>query len=299
MSNESKMLEKIEKGFADIQELQKTFFELKCLLLNDNDNDNYKNPFESVFWTQKLREMIEKMPIMQCINFNTDYYGRIRNQGDCCGEIVLTEKKFFAFKVDDIEKVQANQALIEANLQNARSAIEEVMTQHIFKLVDGDSNSNIHTIEKKQLNKDNIYGYFVELVYSLLKSFPHNFNDFNGEYLRPFVIIHPIFESILLQSPEFVPYYNISDKTLREGSIGRIADLFDVIVNKFIPQNQILAGLNGAIDFVSDCVKMESLRDKDSFSDLVRGLYLYGAKIVKPECLAKMVIAESVSEVKE
>lgn len=299
MSNESKMLEKIEKGFADIQELQKTFFELKCLLLNDNDN--YKNPFESVFWTQNLREIIEKMPIMQCINFNTDYYGRIRNQGDCCGEIVLTEKKFFAFKVDDVEKVQANQALIEASLQNARNAIEEVMIEYIFKLVD--SNSNIHTIKKKQLNKDNIYGYFVELAYSLLNSLSllhdiNDFNIFNGEHLRPFVIIHPVIESILLQSPEFVTYYNISDKTLREGSIGRIANM-DVIVNYSVSQNEILAGLNGAIDFVSDCVKMESLRDKDSFSDLVRGLYLYGAKIVKPECLAKMVITENVSGVKE
>ena len=298
MSNESKMLEKIEKGFADIQELQKTFFELKCLLLNKTNT-----PFENVFWTQKLREMIEKMPIMQCVNFNTDYYGRIRNQGDCCGEIVLTEKKFFAFKVGDVEKVQANKALIEASLQNARNAIEEVMIEYIFKLVDSNSNSNIYTIEKKQLNKDNIYGYFVELAYSLLNSLSllhdiNDFNIFNGEHLRPFVIIHPVIESILLQSPEFVTYYNISDKTLREGSIGRIANM-DVIVNYSVSRNEILAGLNGAIDFVSDCVKMESLRDRDSFSDLVRGLYLYGAKIVKPECLAKMVIVENVSEVKE
>ena len=44
--------------------------------------------------------------------------------------------------------------------------------------------------------------------------------------------------------------------------------------------------------------KIESLRDKDSFSDLVRGLYLYGAKTVQPKALAKMIVKDptSVSE---
>ena len=41
--------------------------------------------------------------------------------------------------------------------------------------------------------------------------------------------------------------------------------------------------------------KIESLRDKDSFSDLVRGLYLYGAKTVQPKALAKMVVSSTVS----
>ena len=52
----------------------------------------------------------------------------------------------------------------------------------------------------------------------------------------------------------------------------------------------VLAGTNEAITFASQLAKIESLRDKDSFSDLVRGLYLYGAKTVQPKALAKMVV---------
>ena len=52
----------------------------------------------------------------------------------------------------------------------------------------------------------------------------------------------------------------------------------------------VLAGTNEAITFASQLSKIESLRDKDSFSDLVRGLYLYGAKVVQPKALAKMVV---------
>ena len=52
----------------------------------------------------------------------------------------------------------------------------------------------------------------------------------------------------------------------------------------------VLAGTNEAIIFASQLSKIETLRDKDSFSDLVRGLYLYGAKTVQPKALAKMVV---------
>ena len=46
------------------------------------------------------------------------------------------------------------------------------------------------------------------------------------------------------------------------------------------------------LHFASQLAKIESLRDKDSFSDLVRGLYLYGAKTVQPKALAKMIVSE-------
>ncbi len=54
----------------------------------------------------------------------------------------------------------------------------------------------------------------------------------------------------------------------------------------------VLAGTNDAITFcITIGKKIESLRDKDSFSDLVRGLYLYGAKTVQPKALAKMIVS--------
>ena len=45
--------------------------------------------------------------------------------------------------------------------------------------------------------------------------------------------------------------------------------------------------------FATQLSKIESLRDKDSLSDLVRGLYLYGAKTVQPDALAKMIVSAS------
>ena len=55
----------------------------------------------------------------------------------------------------------------------------------------------------------------------------------------------------------------------------------------------VLAGTNEAITFASQLARIETLRDKDSFSDLVRGLYLYGAKTVQPKALAKAIFSAS------
>lgn len=97
----------------------------------------------------------------------------------------------------------------------------------------------------------------------------------------------------MLQSPEFINAYKVADETLREGAIGRITGM-DVLVSTNLvdvdSKYYVLAGTNDAITFASQLAKIESLRDKDSFSDLVRGLYLYGAKTVQPKALAKMIV---------
>ena len=113
---------------------------------------------------------------------------------------------------------------------------------------------------------------------------------------KPWVVINPLVESYLLQSTEFIGAHNVADETLREGAIGRIAGM-DVLVSTNLTEANgllyVMAGTNEAITFASQRAKIETLRDKDSFSDLVRGLYLYGAKTVKPAALAKMVVSVS------
>lgn len=100
----------------------------------------------------------------------------------------------------------------------------------------------------------------------------------------------------MLQSTEFIGAHKVADETLREGAIGRIAGM-DVLVSTNLTATSskyyVLAGTNEAITFASQLAKIESLRDKDTFSDLVRGLYLYGAKTVQPNALAKLIISAS------
>jgi hypothetical protein len=56
------------------------------------------------------------------------------------------------------------------------------------------------------------------------------------------------------------------------------------------PQNNnygiIVAGHSSAVASAQQITKTESYRDPDSFADIVRGMHLYGRKILRPEAIA-------------
>lgn len=267
-------------------------------------------------WSKKLNQMLEKNCVMmQCVNKNWE--GEISQQGDTVKiitpadvtvstltsdnitytslapksqDLVIDQKKFFAFKIDDVAKVQSNMDIMEAHLVNAKKAIEEVQDSYLLAMHTDVTESNTVGSESLPitLDKSTIYEHFVKLSLALKNS------DAVHTGVRPWVVINPNIESYLLQSPEFIKAYNVADETLRDGAIGRIAGM-DVLVSTNLTdidnKYYILAGTNDAITFASQLAKIESLRDKDSFSDLVRGLYLYGAKTVQPKALAKMIVS--------
>lgn len=283
---------------------------------DETTNTTGYSVFVPEIWSQKLNSMLEKECVMlQCVNRNWE--GDIKNQGDkvkiitpadvtistlssdnitynelnpTSQELVIDQKKFFAFKINDVAAVQANSDIMEAHLKNARKAIEEVQDSYLLAQHTNVVSTNIVGSDASPvtLDKSTIYSKFVQLAMCLKNS--------NAIYAgaRPWVVINPTIESYLLQSSEFIGAYNVADETLREGAIGRIAGM-DVLVSTNLTavdgKYYVLAGTNDAITFASQLAKIESLRDKDSFSDLVRGLYLYGAKTVQPDALAKMVVS--------
>lgn len=266
-------------------------------------------------WSKKLNQLLEKNCVMmQCVNRNWE--GEIKQQGDkvkiitpapvsvstltsdnitysslnpTSQELEIDQKKFFAFKIDDVAKVQSNADIMEAHLANAKKAIEEVQDAYLLGMHTSVTVENTVGSEESPitLDKSTIYEQFVKLALALKNS------DAVSSGAKPWVVINPAIESYLLQSPEFINAYKVADETLREGAIGRIAGM-DVLVSTNLvdvdSKYYVLAGTNDAITFASQLAKIESLRDKDSFSDLVRGLYLYGAKTVQPKALAKMIV---------
>src|SRR5574344_2211059 len=277
---------------------------------------NSYSAFIPEIWSQKLNTMLSKNCVMlQCVNRNWE--GEIKNQGDCVKiitpapvsistmdssaityselaptetNLVIDQKKFFAFKVNDVAQAQANQNIMNAHLEGAKDSIEGVQDSYILSQHAYVDSANIVGTDTSAitLDKSTIYQNFVNLALKLQNS------DALSNNQKPWVVINPSIDSYLLQSPEFISAYNVADTTLREGAIGRIAGM-DVLVSTNLSavdgKYYVLAGTNEAITFASQLAKIESLRDKDSFSDLGRGMYLYGAKTVKPKSLAKMIVS--------
>ena len=282
------------------------------------ETTNSYSAFIPEVWSTKLNSMLETGCVMlQCVNRNWE--GEIKNQGDkvkiitpanvsvstlgssaityselepTSMDLVIDQKKFFAFKINDVAQVQSNSDIMEAHLASAKKAIEVVQDSYLLAQHTNVPAANTVGTEADpiELSKSTIYEQFVKLALALKNS-----NAMNSTS-HPWVVINPTVESYLLQSPEFIGAHNVADETLRNGAIGRIAGM-DVLVSTNLTATSdkyyVLAGTNEAITFASQLAKIESLRDKDSFSDLVRGLYLYGAKTVQPKALAKMIVSAS------
>ncbi len=279
--------------------------------------NNY-DAFVPEIWGSKLNAGLEKNCVMlQCVNRNWE--GDIASQGDTVKiltpgnvtigtldstvsyseiaptstSLVIDQQKVFAFKINDVALAQANTDIMEGYLNKAKHAIEVEQDVYLLgKHVDVASGNVIGGTSTVALTVSNIYAQFVQLAQILKNSSA----IVDGK--KPWVVINPDIEAILLQSTQFTSSYQIADETLRNGSIGRIAGM-DVLVTPNLTATDgkinVLAGTNDAITYASQLAKIEVLRDPDSFSDLVRGLYLYGAKTVNTDALAKLVCSVSAS----
>ena len=81
---------------------------------------------------------------------------------------------------------------------------------------------------------------------------------------------------------------------VRNGRLGMI-DRFTIYVshNLYVDSGKysIIAGHKMGFTFASQMTEMESLRAESTFGNIIRGLQVYGYKVVKPEAIAQAVVS--------
>jgi len=133
------------------------------------------------------------------------------------------------------------------------------------------------------------------------------------------LIISP-FERQLLMQTDIAQAYFTGDaaSTIRTGKIGML-DRFEVYVSNLLPRGaagkalvaglsatssgsavtdalarrMMVAGTKHACAFASQISKTEPLRNQTDFGDIVRGLAVYGRKVIKPEALVTALVGAS------
>ena len=130
------------------------------------------------------------------------------------------------------------------------------------------------------------------------------------------LIMSPHDRHILMQSNIAQAYFTGDQSSIvRTGKIGML-DRFTVYVSNLLPKGttakatvaglsavatgatlanakprrMMVAGTSAAVSFASQITKTEPLRNQTDFGDIVRGLSVYGRKVVKPEALVTALI---------
>lgn len=137
------------------------------------------------------------------------------------------------------------------------------------------------------------------IIARLARLMDTQFVDTNGRWL----VIDPIFLEVLKDEDARTLNADFGGSGLQNGLVLNNLHGFKVYVSNSLPKigtgpgtsgtaNQssnfgiIVAGHGSAVATAQQITKTESYRDPDSFADIVRGMHLYGRKILRPEALA-------------
>jgi N4-gp56 family major capsid protein len=191
--------------------------------------------------------------------------------------LLIDQSKYFAFSVDDIDTAQIRPELIDAAADRAAYQLAEVADSYIAGLYSGASTSAPdNTIETSQFTSTNVYQKLVELSVAM--------DAVNLPAGGRFIVVPPWVKGLLLQNSSFVTA--AKPDAVLNGEIGQIAGIRILVSNNVKTTgtspvvSHMMAGHPSALAYAEQIVNLEGLRLEGSFSDAVRGLHLYGAKVL-------------------
>lgn len=198
----------------------------------------------------------------------------------------IDQSDYFAFKVNDIDKTQAKADLTGKFTNSAAYNMMKNVETYISNLMDAAVDTPAKTVAVG--TPADAYLAVVEAGRKLdVQSVPDE-----GRWL----VVSPDFYALLLQDSRFVEGTEAGHNTLLNGVVGQVRG-FTVVKSNNVPSKKaspdtqsILAGTNAAVTFAQQVSKVEAMRMQTDFADMVRGLDLYGAKVIRPECLTKITL---------
>ena len=188
-------------------------------------------------------------------------------------ELPLDIKKYWAFKVDDVDAVQAAGALIDPHVAEAAAGLQEATDLAVF--TEALKTSNEVTGEK---------------AYDIIVKANTQLNKNKVPKSDRFIVINAeVLEDLHLDN-RFTSAYTILENGVMEGAkINGVQLVFSEELNA--GSYAILALHKSAIGFGKQLQETEAMRLQNAFADGVRGLQVCGTKILREEAIVKCVKA--------
>lgn len=218
--------------------------------------------------------------------------------------LVIDKSKNVAFKFNDIETAQSQFNLIEGYLAMGLQKIADEISLELQEAVFADADVEEYGTSGAAIDVtvDNVYDFVVDVKVKLTEK---GVLDSNGYYtfkgaqeeakqLKPMLVVTPKVYGMFLKSTHLTHPTVAGDDILKSGERKQIAG-FEIyqdtnIVN--VPGTSAnaqpyIAGTKMGITFANQFQNVETLRDPDSFANIVRALQLYGYAIIQPKSLIK------------
>ena len=275
--------------------------------------------FIPTVWAARLLTALEKSLVYgQSIVCNRDYEGEIREAGNTVkvasiGDVtiddytkdtnisdpeILTDseqlleidqQKYFNFFVDSVDRAQQNVNVLDEAMRRAGYKLNDAADSYIAGIMDAavPADNKIGTVGTPKVpTKDDAYEYLVDLGTLL--------DEGNAPIAGRFCVVPAWFHGLLLKDERFVRSGTaIGDDRLRNGEVGEAAG-FTILKSNNVPNTtatkyKIIAGHNIATSYAEQVLDVKAYEPEKRFGDAVKGLHVYGAKVLRPTCLAQLI----------
>lgn len=195
--------------------------------------------------------------------------------------LLIDQSKYFAFYVDDVDAAQSKPKVMDEAMRKSSRSLTQVADQFIAGF---QSDAGL-TAEALSMTKDDVLPLFADISAKL--------TDAGNTREGRFIVVPAWFEGLMVQAG--IELDTANSATLSEGFIGRFMG-FDVLVSTHLEDGDdegtiAMAGTREAITFAEQIVKVEPYRPESSFSDAVKGLHVYGGKVVEPNALVAVTVS--------
>lgn len=211
----------------------------------------------------------------------------IEDVDDAAQTLLIDQSKYFAFEVDDIEQRQARNggAVLSEQARKAAYKLRDVADQHLAGVMAAGVDAGNLIAEQTLASASEAYDLLVDLGVILDE------DDVPTE--GRWVVVTPAFHGLLLKDSRFVAAGDEAGAaTRRNGMVGTAAG-FTIHKSNNAPDGPgagagklIIAGYGGATTYAEQINKTEATRKEKGFADIVKGLHLYGSKVVRATGLA-------------
>ena len=260
------------------------------------------NNFIPELWSGRINSVLQKSLVFgSCCN--RDYEGELSQMGDIVrintvgpvtigtytknstsitpqelhdsqSTLLIDKSDYFSFYIEDIDKAQASGNIMAEAMNNAAYALRDTADTNIGLLY-SQAGSIISTVAITSLN-----------AYECLLTAGQTLSQYNVPREGRWAVLPPWFITKLVLAKVLVE--NTTNTALDNGFVGRVAG-FDIKESNNVYNTggtyYPMFGTNKAMSFVDQINKVEAYRPEAKFQDAVKGLHVYGCRVVYPEAL--------------
>lgn len=203
--------------------------------------------------------------------------------------LVMDQEDYYGFRVNDVDKLQAAGDFQTAATEQHGIGMAEKVDKYLAAELRANAGTKIGTIDV--FDGQDFYrpGTDQKTAWDVIRRIVKELNKVSAPSLNRWAVVGPDFADALLGDRRVNEVDKAgTDAVVRSGLIAQIPHLgISIKTSNNVPttagREVVTAGVPGALQFASQLRKMEAFRDPKRFGDIVRGLQVYGAKVVRPK----------------